>query len=321
MKLRNYYEYLAFLAVAKLVRSLPRSTALRFGRRLGLSARFFQPRRTATARHNLQAAFPEKPPEELEKIIHDMFAHLGMSFVEMVRLDLFRGEGDLEKYFIFEGLENLRAVQEMGRGGIILTGHVGFWEAGAFFLPQLGVEVSFVAKPMRNPLVDAYVERMRTTFGCRLINSRKGARRIIKALQQKHLVGLLIDQHVSPREAVRVPFFKRPAYTTPVIAQLAMKLDAPILPSFVYRTEDNRYRVCFEPMVQLEKGDMSDEQVMRNTALLSQLTEKGIRRELSQWFWLHRRWREKKARQPAGAGTNEPTVSQASKSGDSNAES
>ena len=317
MKLRNYSEYFAFLAVARLARCLPRATALRFGRRLGQAVRFFQRRRTATARDNLQTAFPEMPSAERERIIHDMFGHLGKSFVEMVRLDMLRGEKDLERYFIFEGLENLRAVQEMGQGGILLTGHVGFWESGAFFLPQLGIEVSFVAKPIRNPLVDAYINRMRTSFGCQLINSRKGARRIMKALQQKQLVGLLIDQHVTPREAVRVPFFNRPAYTTPIIAQLAMKMETPILPSFVYRTDDNRYRVCFEPVVQLERGDMSEEQVVRNTALLSRLTEQGIRRELSQWFWLHRRWREKKAPSATKSLADKQAAGQEPASGDS----
>ena len=306
---------MAFIAAATLVRKLPRATALGFGRRLGRSARFFQPQRAATARLNLQAAFPDMPPEERDEIVCNMFGHLGMGFVELVRLDLFEGQEDLDKYFSIEGLENLRAVQKMGRGGILLTGHVGFWEAGAFFLPQLGVETSFVAKPMRNPLINGYIERMRTAKGCHLINSRKGARRIMKAFQQKHLVGLLIDQHTSPRESVRVPFFNRPAYTTPIIAQLAMKLGTPVLPSFVYRTEDNRYRVRFEPMVLLDKGDMSPEQVIRNTALLSELTEQGIRRDLSQWFWLHRRWREPKVDGSAGSDRDQDTGPQDARPG------
>jgi len=301
LKLRNFLENLAFLAIAIPARKLPRATALGLGRRLGRLARFFQSQRAATARLNLQAALPDLAPGERDEIVRNMFGHLGMGFIELVRLDLFEGQEDLERYFSIEGLENLRAVQEMGRGGILLTGHVGFWEAGAFFLPQLGVETSFVAKPLRNPLINGYIERMRTAKGCHLINSRKGARRIMKALQQKHLVGLLIDQHTSPREAVRVPFFNRPAYTTPVIAQLAMKLGAPILPSFVYRTEDNRYRVLFEPMVLLDKGEMSPEQVIRNTALLSELIEQGVRRELSQWFWLHRRWREPRTGRSTGS--------------------
>ncbi len=294
MKLSYRLEYLALRAIAALVRCLPRTTALALGRNLGRFGRLVQPRRVAIASDNLQQAFPEMSETERDAIIHQMFGHLGASFVDMLRLDLYDGLDDLEKYFTIEGLEHLQEVINLGRGGIMLSGHVGFWEAGAYFVPLLGTKAGFVAKPMRNPLVGAYFEKMRTSSGCYLINSRKGARRIVKTLQQNHLVGLLMDQHVRPKDAVLVPFFGRPAYTTPIITQIAMKLQTPILPSFVYRTEDNRYTVRFEPMFTLDAGDMSEEQIVRNTALLTEKIEQGIRRDISQWFWLHRRWRDKK---------------------------
>lgn len=299
MKLSYRFEYLALRSIAALVRALPRTAALALGRNLGRFGRLVQPRRVAIARDNLQHAFPEMSIAERDAVIRKMFCHLGASFVEMLRLDLYDGQADLDKYFTIEGLEHLEEVIRLGRGGIMLSGHVGFWEAGSYFLPLLGTKAGFVAKPMRNPLVGAYFEKMRTANGCYMISSRKGARRIVKTLQQNHLVGLLMDQHVRPKDAVLVPFFGRPAYTTPIITQIAMKLQTPILPSFAYRTDDNRYMICFEPMFTLEAGDMSEEQIVRNTALLTEKIEQGIRRDITQWFWLHRRWRDKKPERPS----------------------
>ena len=275
-----------------LVRCLPRRPAMRFGRMMGALSRWLQPRRVRIARENLRRALPDKPDSEREELLTEIFSHLGVSFVEMLRLDLYSGRQDLDRYFSFEGIEHLNEVLALGRGGIMLTGHVGFWEAGAFFLPLLGIEAGFVAKPIRNPLVDAYFARMRTSNGCYLINSRKGARRIVKALQSNHLVATLIDQHTRPKEAVKVPFFGRPAYTTPVVAQIAMKLRTPILPSFVYRNDDGRYTVRFEPLIFLDPGNNSEEDIFRNTALLSECIERAVKRELGQWFWVHRRWRD-----------------------------
>ena len=82
---------------------------------------------------------------------------------------------------------------------------------------------------MRNPLTDSYFLRMREAAGGYIINSRKGARRILKALQQNHLLGVLMDQHAGRSQGVQVPFFGRPAWTTPIIAELAMKYRVPIV--------------------------------------------------------------------------------------------
>ena len=292
MKIRNYLEYIPFIAFASLVRGLPRHVAMRFGRRMGSLARHLQPRRVRIARENLRQAFPEMPVSQREALLDNMFMHLGVSFVEMLRLDLYSGREDLERYFRFEGIEHLNEVLKLGRGGIVLSGHVGFWEAGAFFMPQLGVKAGFVAKPIRNPLVGGYFDRMRSAKGCYQINSRKGARRIVKALQSNHLVGILIDQHTRPKEAVKVPFFGRPAHTTPVVARIAMKLQTPVLPCFVYRTDEDRYIVRFEPHILLDPGSMSDEDIVNNTTLLSGYIEQAVKREPSQWFWVHRRWRD-----------------------------
>ncbi len=291
LKIRNYLEYLPFISCAAVVRVLPRPLALRLGRAIGSLGRLLQPRRVRIARENLQQAFPEMSEAELAATLKQIFHHLGASFVDLLRLDLFASRKDLDRYFTFEGIEHLHETLALGRGGILLSGHVGFWEAGAFFLPQFGIKAGFVAKPMRNPLVDAYLTRMRTASGCYLINSRKGARRIVKALQSNHLVGILMDQHTRPRDSLKIPFFGRPAYTTPVVAQIAMKQQAPVLPSFVYRQADGSYTVRFEPMILLDPGSMSVDDVRRNTILLTECIERGIQREVSQWFWVHRRWR------------------------------
>jgi KDO2-lipid IV(A) lauroyltransferase len=288
--MRNWLEYIPFICTASLVRTLPRTAALSLGGGLGRLACHLQKRRLAIARDNMQRALPELSPREVSAAIDGMFRHIGISFVDMLRLDKYRGRRDLERYFKIDGIENLQEALALGRGCLILSGHIGFWEAGTFFLPQSGYTFEVVAKPIRNPLVDAYFRRMRQAGGTSIINSRKGARGILKALQNNHVVGLLLDQHLSGPGSVAAPFFGRPAHTTTIITQMATRYRIPIVTAFTYRQPDNTYACTYEKMFFLD-GDLSEANVLANTTLLNRKLEQGIRHDIRQWFWLHRRWR------------------------------
>lgn len=288
--MRNWLEYIPFILLAKVVRALPRNTALALGRGLGTLGRWLLTRRVTISRENLWHAFPELSDAERDAIIKGMFTHLGGGFVEMLRLDLSKNAAEIGRDFVISGEEHVKKALAEGRGCILLTGHVGFWEAGNFIFSKLGYPIGVVAKPMRNPLTDSYFLRMREMAGGYIINSRKGARRMLKALQQNHLLGILMDQHVGRDQGIQVPFFGRPAWTTPIIAELAMKYRVPIVPAFCWWLPDNRYHLDLAPMILLE-GELTPEKVAENTALLTRIIEDAIRRDPAQWFWVHRRWR------------------------------
>jgi len=288
--MRYWLEYIPFIAIATIIRLLPRDVALALGRQLGNLGRHLVPRRARIADDNLRHAFPEMPSSEREDIVKSVFREMGHGFIEMLRLDKFDGKHDLDKFFTIEGIEHIHEALALGRGCIILAGHLGFWEAGNFVFPTLGIPLGVVAKPMKNHLVDAYFRRMREAYGAYIIDTHKGARRIFKALQSNHAIGILMDQHMPRSQAVRVPFFGRPAYTTPIIAQLAMKNQVPIVPAFSYRNHDNTYRGKVSPMFFLEQ-DFSDAGIVAGTALMTKKIEECIREDVSQWFWVHRRWK------------------------------
>jgi KDO2-lipid IV(A) lauroyltransferase len=290
ISLQHRVEYALFMLTAYVARILPRHTALALGAHLGTLGRLIMRKRVAIARDNLRQAFPEKSPQELDQTLRAVFRHLGISGMEILRVDLFKGKRDLDRYFSFSGLEHLEQAFAMKRGVILLGGHIGFWEGGAFFLPTLGFPVDCIAKKMRNPLVDAFFERMRTSNGTHVLDSKKGARRILRALSQNRGVAVLLDQHITRREAVPDTFFNRPVWTTPIIAHIAMKQGVPIAPINVYRTADFHYRVIIDPLIRFEDSE-DREDMIRNTSLLTANIEQAVRRDITQWFWVHRRWR------------------------------
>ncbi|HEY5673748.1 MAG TPA: lysophospholipid acyltransferase family protein [Malonomonas sp.] len=283
-------EYWAVKRVAALVRWLPRELSLAFGGRLGLLAFWLLSKRRKLAEENLRRAFPQFNRKQVAGLARANFIHVGVSSMEMLRMNKFqRGGGDLERYFDISGLEHLREAQQLGRGVIMLTGHFGFWEAGFFVLPELGIDVDAVTKPMKNPLTDRFFNDIRESFGAGTLDSRHGARRILKSLQANRVVGVLLDQHISPPGSVATDFFGRKAYTTTAISNLAMKFQVPVVPVFSRRLPNNRYLAVIEPMLLLQ--GQGEQAVQENTQLLTNIIETAVREDITQWFWMHKRWR------------------------------
>lgn len=291
---RHRLEYAALLAVAPLIRAWPRELALRFGRGIGRLSRWFLVVRRQFAEDNVRQAFPDWSPQQVTALVKRNFEQLGMCAVDSLRLDQFAADKP-EEYFDMRGVEHLREAQALGRGVILLTGHLGFWEAGNYVFPALGVPLDTIAKPLKNRLTDAYFYRIRTHFGAEIINSRKGARQILKSLQSGRAIGVLLDQHISPPGSIQVDFFGRKAYVTTAITNLAMKYQIPIVPTFCLRRPDNRYDVWIEPLILLE-GE-GEEDLAENTQYLTSIIEQAIRRDPGQWFWMHKRWRKTKIKQ------------------------
>lgn len=286
---RHRLEYAALLGVAPLIRSLPRSVALRVGRGIGSLSRWLLRERCQLARDNVRQAFPDWSTEQVSVLVKRNFEQLGMSAVESLRLDLLDPQQP-EDLFDIRGVHHLHAALALKRGIILLTGHLGLWEAGNYVFPALGVPLDTIAKPLKNRLTDAYFYKIRTHFGADILNSRKGARRILKSLQSGRAIGLLLDQHMSPPGSIQVDFFGRKAYTTTAITNLAMRYQIPIVPTFCLRQPDNRYDVWVEPLVLLEgEGEAA---LAENTQFLMNIIERAIRRDPGQWFWMHKRWRK-----------------------------
>ncbi len=289
--IKHRMEYIALRTVAFIVRRLSRSSALAFGRLAGRLVMKVLPDRYRLAKENMQKALPDLSEADLEENIRKNFEHIGVSGVEMLRLDMLSpGSDDLQRYFSFENMQIVSEALALNRGVILLTGHLGFWEAGHFILSELDIPFATVAKPLKNPLSEAYFAKIRTTFGTKIINSRKGARQILKALNNNYAVGILLDQHISPPGSVPTEFFGRYAYTTTAITSLAMKHQIPVVPLFCLRLPDNRYKIWAEPMLILDRDGAT---VAENTQRLTDIIESAVRKDISQWFWMHKRWRVK----------------------------
>ena len=290
-----YIIYLLLRGFSISINLLPEGFALRVGRQLGNVMYYLDLEHRKVAIQNLHIAFgQEKSEEEMRSIAKRNFQNLGMTTVEFFRIPRMGVETFKERVKI-EGLEEALRLLEKKKGALLLIGHFGNWELMGLMSKVIGNPVMVIAKPMKkNKWVDQFITKIRNAAGLGVLSSVKASRKVMKALSQNRIVGILIDQRAKRSEGVWADFFGRKAPTTPSLAVLAMKTSAPVLPVFMVRNGFQKHRLIIkEPLELIHTGDIKKD-VEANTQLFNHALESMIRQYPDQWFWVHRRWERKK---------------------------
>lgn len=283
-------EYGAFLSFKGVVRALPHRAARRLGRHLGTLAWWLDARHRRVARENLALALPELPAARREAIARECFRHLGSALADAVsstRLDLV----ELCRRLTLQGWEHVHEAEGHGRGVFFLSAHLGFWEIAAYPPGIYGGPLHVVGRPLDNPHLDRELERLRGRFGNQAIPKRGAARGTLKAIRGRGRVGILLDQRVQPGEGIDVPFFGKPARTSPLLARLSLRTGAPVVPIFAYPEGAGEYRFVARPPLLPPTREADEAAVAALTRRYLEVTEAEIRRHPEQWMWMHRRWK------------------------------
>ena len=291
----SFLIYWILRAFSFLINLLPEGFSLRAGRQLGRLMFFVDRGHRKVALENLHLAFgKEKSGEELMSIARKTFENLGMMAVEFFRIPRMDVETFKKKVKI-EGLEEALKLFEKGKGMLLLLSHFGNWEMMGIMSKLIGDSIMVIAKPMKkNQQVDQYINRIRHSTGLEVVSSIKSSRTVMKALARNRVVGSLIDQRAKRSEGIWADFFGKEAPTTPALAVLAMKTEAPVVPVFMVRNGVKQHRLVIqEPLQLVHTGDIKKD-VEANTRLFNHTLESMVRQYPDQWFWVHRRWERKK---------------------------
>jgi len=158
----------------------------------------------------------------------------------------------------------------------------------------------FLVRPIDNPRVDALVTKYRCLSGNLPIEKNQSARAVLKVLGANGTVGVLADQNTLPAEGVFVDFFGVSASTTAGLARFALHTGAAVVPVFLHWDKElPKYRLSFEPQVELVRSGDEDSDIRENTQRFTRIIENYIRRYPDQWLWLHRRWTTRPPGEPS----------------------
>jgi KDO2-lipid IV(A) lauroyltransferase len=288
---RHRIEQLAYLALKGWLRALPHRGARAFGRGIGLLAWALDGRHRRVAEGNMALALPEIGAAERHRLVRDCFRHFGAALCDAISSTRF-DPVEICRHFTLEGWDHLEAADRRGRGVFILSAHVGFWELVPPVVALYRGPMSIVVRPADNPHLDRELCALRERFGNEVVPKRGAARRMLERLRAGGRVGILIDQRVQPKEGIEVPFFGRPALTSPVLARLSLRTGAAVVPVAAFPEPDGRYRLVARPAILPPEGARDDEAtVAALTRRYLEVAEEDIREHPAQWLWMHRRWR------------------------------
>jgi KDO2-lipid IV(A) lauroyltransferase len=255
------------------------------------------PRQRLIAAHNLKRAFPEKSGEELLRIVRGVYRNMGIVAAEFFDIPCLTKE-NITALVETEGVENCEEALAKGRGVLLFSAHFGNWELEAAATALLIKPAVVIYRPLDSPLLEHLVLRVRSAAGNILLPKENAMRPMLRTLKQNGMVGILIDQNMAWYEGVFVDYFGRPACTTDGLALLAMHTGAPVLPAYIVRLPDGRYRLVFGPEVEVTRTGERDADALANTQRFTEVIEQIVRRYPDQWLWVHQRWKTRRCQIP-----------------------
>lgn len=288
---RHRVEHVLYLMVKGFLRALPHAGARSVGRGIGLVAWALDGRHRRVAAGNMALALPELGEAERRRLVRDCFRHFGAALCDAISSTRFDAV-EICRHFTLEGWENLEAADRRGRGVFILSAHVGFWELVPPVVALYRGPMSIVVRPADNPHLDRELRALRERFGNEVVPKRGAVRKMLERLRAGGRVGILIDQRVQPKEGIAVPFFGRPAQTSPALARLSLRTGAAVVPVAAFPEPRGRYRLIARSAILPPEGAEDDEAtVAALTRRYLEAAEEDIRAHPDQWLWMHRRWR------------------------------
>ena len=221
---------------------------------------------------------------EKKQISKNMWKNYGMTFIEYIFLDYFRKKNS---HIEIIGEKNLINVIKNNKPVIFISGHFANFELMSMEITKRNIQLATIYRPLNNIFLNPLMEYLRKKYVCKnqIKKGINGVRETIEYIKKKYSIALMIDQRVS--EGEKINFFGKPALTTTLPAQLSTKYDLGIIPVYIQRDKNNKFKIEF----QNEINPKNFENKLELTKELNKVLEKMIIRNPNQWIWTHNRWK------------------------------
>jgi Kdo2-lipid IVA lauroyltransferase/acyltransferase len=246
-------------------------------------------------RENLKAAFPEKSPEEIEKILAGVWDNLGRIGAEFAHLDhIWDYDRDHPENSRIElparTIELFDQIRDDGKPALIFASHLGNGELPARAAVAHGLDTAILFRRPNIEAADRAIEKIRAVkMGTLIPAGRDAPLRLGQALQQGQHVAMLVDQYLT--SGVEVTFFGRKTRANPMLARLRRQVECPIHGTRIIRLPNNRFRAEVSEEVQPVRDASGQIDIQGTMQAVTDVVEGWVREYPEQWLWLHRRWR------------------------------
>jgi len=288
--IKYFFEFITVITLFFIFKIIGLKNASNLG---GMIGKFFGPlfRSKSITKENIKIGLGEISKENEKEIINGMWSNIGRTFAEYVFLKDFKFNKINFSHVEINGTKYLDEIKKNNQSVIFYSGHFANFELMAMELDKFGIKCATIYRPLNNFFLNPVMEYLRMKYICpnQIPKGRLGMREIIGKIKNGYSIALMVDQRVSegPREA----FFNKPAHTTTIPAQLALKYDSKLVPISLERKEGIKFIMTIHEPYKVKKTGYEDQDTKNITLKINQILEKMIIKNPKQWIWSHNRWK------------------------------
>ena len=193
----------------------------------------------------------------------------------------------------FDGEENLRNMVEAGRGGILLSAHVGNWEAAGHLLRRLNTRVNVVMYDGEHQPIKEYLEYITGGRNLHVIVIRDDLSHVYeigKALQKNELICLHADRYLEGNKTVSNKFLRGQAKFPQGPFALAAAFQVPVSVVFAFKERTTHYHFFGSTSLQREDQESKKDFIQRLMRSFVEQLEEKIKIYPDQWFNYYNFW-------------------------------
>ena len=288
--IKYFFEFITIISLFFIFKIVGLKNASNLGSIIG---RFFGPffRSKNITKQNIKTGLGQIDEKKELEIINDMWSNIGRTFAEYVFLKDFKLNKTNFNHIKIKGKNYLDEIKKNNESVIFYSAHFANFELMAMELNKSGIKCAAIYRPLNNFFLNPLMEYLRMKYICpnQIPKGRAGMREIINKVKEGYSIALMVDQRVG--EGPRVPFFNKPAHTTTIPAQLALKYNCKLVPIYLERKEGPNFEMTIYEPYKIEKTGNEDEDTKNITIRINQIIEKMIVKNPNQWIWSHNRWK------------------------------
>ena len=288
---RHIIEYALLRLFGLFFCALPYRMALGAGWTLAWLSHYAARFRTGTARARIrQVLGPDLSEREVRRIAWRAWRNLCFNVVEIARMPLLTEARVRKLYDDADQAARILGERPDGAGAVLAVPHAGNWDLAGVSCHLLGIPIFFIARRQKNPLADAYLNRMRGATGVEtVLNDSRVLKSVIRNLRQGKVLAILPDVR-APNESLAVPYLGGDANIGAGMALFARQAGVPIIPAVVQRVGWTRHTWrAFEPVVP-DPSLPKDADWLRMTREVMAHFDRAVREAPEQYFWFNKRW-------------------------------
>lgn len=254
---------------------------------------------------NIKAVYPDLSDEEIAKMGRKMWYHLLMMGCEIAHAPRKIHDTNWRKYVHIPDPSIMTGYLIDYRPVVAVSGHFGNFEIGGYVTGLLGVPSYTIARKLDNDYLNDFVNKFREWNGQFILPKDGSAPMVQKVLESGGVLTLLGDQHAGTK-GCWVDFLGRPASCHKAVALFTLNGRAPMVVTYSKHTDQPmRFEIGCAGVIDPLTMPKELNDVKALTQWYNDRMAEVIREDPEQFWWLHKRWKEKpvrKTKKQRGAG-------------------